>query len=81
MGMTSQKIYKIVFLIQYADDTQYIQTGNTDDLPQVINNTEQTQTEIKHYFKRNFLLLNSKKTQCIFRHKSSDTKNTWQYYN
>ncbi len=30
------------FLIQYADDTQYFQTGTTDSLPQLIHNTGQT---------------------------------------
>ncbi len=67
---------KDCFLIQYADDTQYIQTGNIDDLPKLIISTEQTLTAIKNYFNRNCLLLNSKKTQCIFRHKSSDIKKT-----
>ncbi len=33
---------KDCFLIQYADDTQYLQTGTTDNLPQLIHNTEQT---------------------------------------
>ncbi len=54
------------FLIQYADDAQYLQAGTTDNLPQLINNTEQTLTKIKHYFNKNGLLLNSLKTQCIF---------------
>ncbi len=55
------------FLIQYADDTQYLQTGTIDNnLPQLIHNTEQTLTKIKHYFNKNGLLLNSMKTQCIF---------------
>ncbi len=29
------------FLIQYADDTQYLHTGTTDSLQQLIHNTEQ----------------------------------------
>ncbi len=33
---------KDCFLIQYADDTQCLQTGTTESLPQIINNTEQT---------------------------------------
>ncbi len=31
---------KDCFLIQYADDTQYLQTGTIDNLPQLIHNTE-----------------------------------------
>ncbi len=57
---------KDCFLIQYADDTQYLQTGTIDSLPQLIHNTEQTLTKIKHNFNKNGLLLNSLKTQCIF---------------
>ncbi len=39
---------KDCFLIQYADDTQYLQTGTTDSLPQLIHDTEQTLIKIKH---------------------------------
>ncbi len=49
---------KDCFLIQYADDTQYLQTGTADSLPQLIHNTEQTLTKIKHYFNKTGLLLN-----------------------
>ncbi len=57
---------KDCFLIHYADDTQYLQTGTIDSLPQLIHGTEQTLIKIKHYFNKNGLLLNSMKTQCIF---------------
>ncbi len=57
---------KDCFLIQYADDAQYLQTDTIDSLPKLIHNTEQTLTKIKHYFNKNGLLLNSMKTQCIF---------------
>ncbi len=57
---------KDCFLIQYADDTQCLQTGTIDSLPQLIHNTKQTLTKIKHYFSKSGLLLNSMKTQCIF---------------
>ncbi len=30
------------FLIQYADDTQFLQTGTIDSLPQLIHDAEQT---------------------------------------
>ncbi len=54
------------FLIQYADDTQYLQASTIDSLPQLIHDTEQTLKKNKHYFNKNGLLLNSTKTQCIF---------------
>ncbi len=57
---------KDCFPIHYADDIQYLQTGNTDSLPQLIHNTQQTLIKIKHYFNKNGLLLNSMKIQCIF---------------
>ncbi len=50
------------FLIQDVDDTQYLQTGTTDSLPQLIRNTEQTLTKIIHYFNKNCPPLNSMKT-------------------
>ncbi len=33
---------KDCFLIQYADDTQFLQTGTNDNLPQLIHSTEET---------------------------------------
>ncbi len=33
---------KACFLIQYADDTQYLQTGTIDSLLQLVHNAEQT---------------------------------------
>ncbi len=60
------KEIKDCLLIQYTDDTPYLQTGSIDSLPQPIHNTEQTLTKLKHCFDKNFLLLNSMKTQCIF---------------
>ncbi len=56
---------KDCFLIQYADDTQYLPTGTIDNLLQLIHNTEQTLIKIKHYFNKNGLLLIFVKTQCI----------------
>ncbi len=57
---------KECFLIQYADGTQYLETGTLDSLPQLIHDTQQTLSKIKHYFNKNCLLLNSMKTQPIF---------------
>ncbi len=53
------KEIKDCFLIQYANDIQFLQTDTTDSLPQLVHNTEQTRTKIKHYFSKNGLLLNS----------------------
>ena len=61
----SDKI-KECFLVQYADDTQFILTGNTDNLPDLIHRAEMTLSCIQEYFTNIGLLLNSKKTQCIF---------------
>ncbi len=54
------------FIVQYADDTQYFETGSIDNLLQLIKKSEQTISKIKHYINMNGVLLNSKKTQCIF---------------
>ncbi len=54
------------FIVQYADDTQYFETDSIDHLLQLIKRSEQTISKIKHYINMNGLLLNSKKTQCIF---------------
>ncbi len=54
------------FIIQYADDIQYLETGSIDNLPELIKRSEQVTSKIKHYFKMNGFLLNSNKTQCIF---------------
>ncbi len=53
-------------LIQYADDTQFLQADNIDNLNNLIPNTEDTLRDIKRYFLTNELLLNPPKTQCIF---------------
>ncbi len=43
---------KDCFLIQYADDTHYFQTGTMDSLPQLVHGTEQTLIKIEHYFNK-----------------------------
>ncbi len=62
------KEIKDCFLIQYADDTQVLQTGTSASysLPQLIHDSERTLTKINHYFNKSGLLLNSMKTHCIF---------------
>jgi len=59
-------IGKNCFVVQYADDTQFIHSGNIDDIPDLIRRTEETLRMAKNYFNKNGLLINSKKTQCIF---------------
>ncbi len=81
LGLILFKIYvndlseevKDCVLIHYADDTQYLQIGTTDSLPQLIQNTEQTLTKLKHCFNKNGLHLNSMTTQCILINKNGNT--------
>ena len=54
------------FLIQYADDTQFLTADTIGNLNNLINKTEEALHKIKLYFITNGLLLNPKKTQCIF---------------
>ena len=53
-------------IVQYADDTQLLHTGNIDNLQGLIDDAQNTLTQTKKFFNRNGLLLNVKKTQCIF---------------
>ncbi len=53
-------------LIQYADDTQFLYADTVNSLGTLIARTEETLKNVKQYFASNGLLLNSKKTQCIF---------------
>ncbi len=70
---------KDCFLVQYADATQYLQTGTIDSLLQLIHDTEQTLTKTKHYFNKNGLLLNSMKAQCIFIGSRAFISKFWQH--
>ena len=54
------------FLVQYADDTQFLHCNTVDKLDQLIKDTEETLVKCRQYFLRNGLLLNSSKTQCMF---------------
>ncbi len=49
-----------------ADDTQFLIADTIDNLNNLIIKTEETIRKIKLYFIANGLLLNPKKTQCIF---------------
>ena len=53
-------------VIQYADDTQFVHTGTTDELPDLIMRAETTLSHVKAYFNRNGLMINPNKTQCLF---------------
>ncbi len=54
------------FLVQYADDTQFLHSRTIDNLGQIIKDTEDTLMKCRRYFLRNDLMFNSSKTQCIF---------------
>ncbi len=57
---------KDCLLVQYADDTQFILSDSTKNLPELIRKTEETLDRIKRYFNRSGLWLNMNKTQCMF---------------
>ncbi len=57
---------KNCLVIQYADNTQFLHTSYTNELPRLISDTEATLKCIKQNFLTNGLILNSRKTQCIF---------------
>ncbi len=54
------------FLIQYADDIQFLHSGTIDDLNKIIKDTENTHDKCRDYYLKNGLMFNSSKTQCIF---------------
>ena len=53
-------------VIQYADDTQLIHTGNIENIHELIHRGEKTLSKAKRYFHTNALMLNTNKTQCMF---------------
>ena len=54
------------FIVQYADDTQILLESKIEDLEDLIKRAEEILKLAKLYFLKNGLLLNEKKTQCIF---------------
>ena len=62
------------FIVQYADDTQILIEGKLEDLKDMIKRAEEILKLAKLYFLKNGLLLNEKKTQCIF-------IGSWHYIN
>ena len=54
------------FIVQYADDTQILLTGNIDDIAELIVRAEHILSKAKIYFQLNGLSVNERKTQCIF---------------
>ncbi len=53
-------------LVQYADDTQFLQADTINNLRDLISKTEDTLHNVQQYFLSNGLMLNPKKTQFIF---------------
>ena len=53
-------------LVQYADDAQFLLSDYIENLQELIERGEQTLSKLKKYFLECGLLLNAKKTQCIF---------------
>ncbi len=54
----------ICTLVQYADDTQFIDSGSLENLANIINEAEVAIAN--KYFLRNSLMVNPNKIQCIF---------------
>ncbi len=54
------------FLVQYADDTQFLHSGTIDNLEKLIEDSEKTLSQCKMFYLNNGLMFNSAKTQCIF---------------
>ena len=54
------------FIIQYADDTQILIEGDIANIDDLIKRAEDILKQAKIYFLHNGLLLNERKTQCIF---------------
>ena len=52
--------------MQYPDDTQFLHADTINNLENLVSKTEETLCNMKQYFLLNGLMLNSKKTQCIF---------------
>ena len=53
-------------IIQYADDTQIIHTGNINNINDLVHRGEVALSQAKRYFHSHGLLLNTTKTQCMF---------------
>ena len=53
-------------LVQYADDAQVILGDYLENLPALKQRAEHVLKDIKNYFLSNGLMINTKKTQCIF---------------
>lgn len=54
------------FLVQYADDTQFLHSNTIDKLDHLIKITEAILVKCRRYFLRNCLMFNSSKAQCNF---------------
>lgn len=60
------KILHKYFLVQYADDSQIIISGNVHEIEDLVNRAEIALSEAKRYFQLNGLNVNENKTQGIF---------------
>ncbi len=54
------------FVVQCADDTQFIHTGTIENVNNLMYRSSATFKIAKNYFNVNGLLVNTKKTQCMF---------------
>lgn len=61
-----EKMVKNCLLVQYADDAQFIHSEKFEKIGEMVTSAEETLSLAKKYFDKNGLLINAKKTQCIF---------------
>ena len=53
-------------MVQYADDCQFLLDGEVENLNDMKTKAEEVLTKAKRYFDKNGLLINPRKTQCLF---------------
>ncbi len=53
-------------VIQHAEETKFTYAGSIDDIEDLMRKSEESVKNVKLYFHKNGLMLNAKKTQCLF---------------
>ena len=65
VGLYLSLYFPDCLVIQFADDTQIVLTGDIEKIHELIERAEHLLRTIKLCFQKNGLLINEKKTQCI----------------
>ncbi len=68
-GIYVNDLYAYVdcFLVQCADDTQFLHSGTIENHNEIIKSTEDTHAKCRDYYLKNGLMFSSSKTQYIFK--------------